>query len=185
MIMAVIASWFVYRYLAPKSWREWVGAPGLFLSTGAIAPAVVRRDAHDGRFDSVLRYTEQNSPAALIAPPPTSPACSSPHRRCADQGVQGRFQEHCLTHEYTRPNPAPPCFWGSRYPIDLPSPGAHHGDIDAIFRRGSNSHHHPGRLAFVTTCQSVPAAIGQVGRIRHQCIASADGVILPNRNHGV
>lgn len=25
-IMIVIASWFVYRYLAPKSWREWAGA---------------------------------------------------------------------------------------------------------------------------------------------------------------
>lgn len=25
-IMALIASWIVYRYLAPKSWREWAGA---------------------------------------------------------------------------------------------------------------------------------------------------------------
>lgn len=26
MIMIVIASWVVYHYLAPKSWREWAGA---------------------------------------------------------------------------------------------------------------------------------------------------------------
>jgi protein-S-isoprenylcysteine O-methyltransferase Ste14 len=26
VIMAVVASWVVYRYLAPKSWREWAGA---------------------------------------------------------------------------------------------------------------------------------------------------------------
>ena len=26
VIMIVIASWFLYRYLAPKSWREWAGA---------------------------------------------------------------------------------------------------------------------------------------------------------------
>ncbi len=26
IIMIVIASWFLYRYLAPKSWREWAGA---------------------------------------------------------------------------------------------------------------------------------------------------------------
>lgn len=26
VIMTVIASWIVYRYLAPKSWREWAGA---------------------------------------------------------------------------------------------------------------------------------------------------------------
>lgn len=26
VIMTVIASWVVYRYLAPKSWREWAGA---------------------------------------------------------------------------------------------------------------------------------------------------------------
>lgn len=25
-IMVVVASWFFYRYLAPKSWREWAGA---------------------------------------------------------------------------------------------------------------------------------------------------------------
>jgi len=26
IIMIVVASWFFYRYLAPKSWHEWVGA---------------------------------------------------------------------------------------------------------------------------------------------------------------
>lgn len=26
LIMVVVASWIVYRYLAPKSWREWTGA---------------------------------------------------------------------------------------------------------------------------------------------------------------
>ena len=26
LIMIVVASWFVYRYLAPKTWREWAGA---------------------------------------------------------------------------------------------------------------------------------------------------------------
>lgn len=26
VIMIVVASWFLYRYLAPKSWREWAGA---------------------------------------------------------------------------------------------------------------------------------------------------------------
>ncbi len=26
VIMIVLASWFLYRYLAPKSWREWAGA---------------------------------------------------------------------------------------------------------------------------------------------------------------
>ena len=26
LIMIVAASWFVYRYLAPKTWREWAGA---------------------------------------------------------------------------------------------------------------------------------------------------------------
>lgn len=25
-IMIAAASWFLYRYLAPKSWREWAGA---------------------------------------------------------------------------------------------------------------------------------------------------------------
>ena len=25
-IMIVVASWVVYRYLAPKTWREWAGA---------------------------------------------------------------------------------------------------------------------------------------------------------------
>jgi purine-cytosine permease-like protein len=26
VIMIVLASWFLYRYLAPKTWREWAGA---------------------------------------------------------------------------------------------------------------------------------------------------------------
>jgi len=26
LIMIVVASWFLYKYLAPKSWREWAGA---------------------------------------------------------------------------------------------------------------------------------------------------------------
>ena len=26
VIMIVVASWFLYRYLAPKTWREWAGA---------------------------------------------------------------------------------------------------------------------------------------------------------------
>lgn len=26
IIMIVVASWFVYRYLAPRTWREWAGA---------------------------------------------------------------------------------------------------------------------------------------------------------------
>ena len=26
IIMVVVASWFLYRYLAPKTWREWAGA---------------------------------------------------------------------------------------------------------------------------------------------------------------
>ncbi len=26
LIMIVVASWFLYRYLAPKTWREWAGA---------------------------------------------------------------------------------------------------------------------------------------------------------------
>jgi protein-S-isoprenylcysteine O-methyltransferase Ste14 len=26
VIMTVVASWFLYRYLAPKTWREWAGA---------------------------------------------------------------------------------------------------------------------------------------------------------------
>lgn len=26
IIMVVVASWFLYRYLAPKNWREWAGA---------------------------------------------------------------------------------------------------------------------------------------------------------------
>lgn len=26
IIMIVVASWFLYRYLAPKTWREWAGA---------------------------------------------------------------------------------------------------------------------------------------------------------------
>jgi hypothetical protein len=26
LIVIVIASWFLYRYLAPKTWREWAGA---------------------------------------------------------------------------------------------------------------------------------------------------------------
>ena len=26
VIMVLVASWFLYRYLAPKSWREWAGA---------------------------------------------------------------------------------------------------------------------------------------------------------------
>lgn len=26
LIMIVVASWFLYRYLAPKSWREWASA---------------------------------------------------------------------------------------------------------------------------------------------------------------
>lgn len=26
LIVIVIASWLLYRYLAPKTWREWVGA---------------------------------------------------------------------------------------------------------------------------------------------------------------
>lgn len=25
-IMIVVASWLLYRYLAPKTWREWAGA---------------------------------------------------------------------------------------------------------------------------------------------------------------
>ena len=26
VIMIVVASWFFYRYFAPKTWREWAGA---------------------------------------------------------------------------------------------------------------------------------------------------------------
>lgn len=26
LIMIVVASWVLYRYLAPKTWREWAGA---------------------------------------------------------------------------------------------------------------------------------------------------------------
>jgi hypothetical protein len=26
LIVIVVASWFLYRYLAPKTWKEWAGA---------------------------------------------------------------------------------------------------------------------------------------------------------------
>jgi hypothetical protein len=26
VIMILVAAWFLYRYLAPKSWREWAGS---------------------------------------------------------------------------------------------------------------------------------------------------------------
>ena len=45
LIVIVLASWFLYRYLAPKTWREWAGV-------GVIQAFIIALYPHGGSNDA-------------------------------------------------------------------------------------------------------------------------------------
>ena len=43
LTVIMFASWFLYRYLAPKTWREWAGADVILLAYVRLARSEERR----------------------------------------------------------------------------------------------------------------------------------------------